>query len=149
MFSLTGYKNQVLPAGTHDYSLICTLPDNLPSTFSGAYGDIKYTANVIVHRALWLKLKTEKICEEKFTVFKTVDLNVYPSLRVSFDISNSSDNHIYNKSISFFLSDGSVTYRNKNKLATLFHANGKDCSIGLDANCWILTRPKYSNSGFN
>lgn len=109
MLSLTGHKNQLLPVGTHDYSLTCTLPKNLPSTFSGAYGDIKYTANVIVHKALWLKIKTEKICEEKFTVFKTVDLNVYPSLRVSVEICDGPNNGIDSK-IFAILSGGSVTY---------------------------------------
>ncbi|XP_055312594.1 arrestin domain-containing protein 17-like [Sitodiplosis mosellana] len=74
-------KNQVLPVGTHDFSFAYTLPSDLPSTFSSDHGDISYTANVVVHKPIWLKLKSEKICEEKFTVFKTLNLNDYPALR--------------------------------------------------------------------
>ncbi|XP_055295416.1 arrestin domain-containing protein 17-like isoform X2 [Sitodiplosis mosellana] len=70
-------KIQVLPLGTHDYSCTCNLPRNIPSSFSGAYGHIKYTANVV----LGISLRPDETFEEKFHVFKSVNLNDYPSLQ--------------------------------------------------------------------
>ncbi|XP_055313203.1 arrestin domain-containing protein 2-like isoform X2 [Sitodiplosis mosellana] len=70
-------ENQVLPVGTHDYSFACTLPNDLPSSFTSNLGYIKYSANVVLRIPFW----PDKKFEEKFTVFKTVNLNDYPSLR--------------------------------------------------------------------
>lgn len=77
--SLTGENRVVLPVGTHDFSFTCTLPDELPSTFAGTHGYIKYSAQVVLRIPFWPDKKFEK----KFTVFKIVNLNDYPSLRVN------------------------------------------------------------------
>lgn len=78
MILLTG-EVEIIPVGTHDYSFACTLPANLPSSFHGVFGDIKYFANVVLRIPFW----PDKRFEEKFTVFKSVNLNNYLSLRVS------------------------------------------------------------------
>ena len=77
--SLTGENRVVLPVGTHDFSFTCTLPDDLPSSFFSTLGYIKYSANVILRIPFW----PDKKFEEKFTVFRMINLNNYPSLRVN------------------------------------------------------------------
>lgn len=69
---------QVLPAGAHDYSFAFTLPHDLPSSFLGSHGHIKYTANVILRIPLW----PDKKFEQKFDVLRPLNLNDYPQLRV-------------------------------------------------------------------
>lgn len=78
LFSFTD-ELQSLPSGTHDYSFACTLPHDLPSSFSGSHGHIKYTANVVLRIPLW----PDKKFEEKFDVLRPLNLNDYPSLRVN------------------------------------------------------------------
>lgn len=78
--SLTG-ELHVMPVGTYDYSFTCTLPRNLPSSFSGSYGHIKYSAIVVLRvKNYW----SEKKFYENFDVLKPVNLNDTPSLRVIF-----------------------------------------------------------------
>lgn len=83
MFSLTG-EIKVLSIGTHDFNFTSTLPRVLPSSFSGTYGYIKYSANVILRIPLW----TDRKFEEPFTILRPVNLNDYPSLRVNYYILN-------------------------------------------------------------
>lgn len=78
MFSLTD-ELLSLPSGTHDYSFACTLPRDLPSSFIGSHGHIKYTANVVIRIPLW----PDKKFEEKFNVLRPLNLNDHPSLRVN------------------------------------------------------------------
>lgn len=68
----------VLPAGTHDFFFTCNLPPDLPSSISGYYGHIKYTACVMLHIPFW----PNKKFEQKFHVFKPVNLNDFPELQV-------------------------------------------------------------------
>lgn len=79
MFSFAD-ELQSLPSGTHDYSFSCTLPRDLPSSFLGSHGHIKYNAIVVLRIPLW---PDEKF-EEKFDVLRPFDLNDHPSLRVNF-----------------------------------------------------------------
>lgn len=62
----------------HVFNFALRLPSQLPSSFEGEFGHIKYSASVflIVPRGF------EEKCTESFTVIRTVDLNHYPSLQV-------------------------------------------------------------------
>lgn len=78
MISLTKGKLD-LPAGTHTYTFACALPPQLPTSFEGTYGQIRYTARVILERP-WKFDQTYKVA---FTVLKELDLNrESPLLRV-------------------------------------------------------------------
>lgn len=69
---------QVIPMGTYDYSFAFTLPPDLPSSFSGEFGHIKYAANVVICIPRW----PNKKFLSKFFVIKPLNLNHMPSLRV-------------------------------------------------------------------
>lgn len=87
-------KVEIVPSGTHDYSFMCTLPPDLPSSFIGSFGNIKYKANVVICISLW----PDKKFSEKFTVFKPVNLNDFPSLQVCLSLCR----HQINLFIRFF-----------------------------------------------
>lgn len=53
------------------------LPPQLPTSFEGQFGFIRYTASVIID---------DKVFAVPFTVIKLIDLNADPTLRVSFII---------------------------------------------------------------
>lgn len=68
---------QLLP-GTYDYSYQCTLPNDLPSSFLGCWGSIKYSSQVVINIPRW----PDKTFKQKFVLLKPLDLNDFPSLRV-------------------------------------------------------------------
>ncbi|XP_055679292.1 arrestin domain-containing protein 3-like isoform X2 [Lutzomyia longipalpis] len=70
-----------LSAGTHVYTVACALPPELPSSFEGNYGSIRYSVKVVVDRP-W---KFDHTFEEIFTVLKQYDLNFDSSLRLPFE----------------------------------------------------------------
>uniref|UniRef100_A0A336MDB3 CSON015362 protein n=1 Tax=Culicoides sonorensis TaxID=179676 RepID=A0A336MDB3_CULSO len=69
---------EILP-GVHTYNFACLLPVNLPSSFEGPYGHIRYTVKVTFVQP-WKFDQTYKI---GFTVLKQLDLNYdNPDLRL-------------------------------------------------------------------
>uniref|UniRef100_A0A336M902 CSON013890 protein n=1 Tax=Culicoides sonorensis TaxID=179676 RepID=A0A336M902_CULSO len=54
----------------------CTLPHNLPSSFAGPYGAVRYSIHVYVDTAG----KVDEIFESEFKVWTMLDLNVFPHL---------------------------------------------------------------------
>uniref|UniRef100_A0A182SU98 Arrestin C-terminal-like domain-containing protein n=1 Tax=Anopheles maculatus TaxID=74869 RepID=A0A182SU98_9DIPT len=68
-----------LPAGEHMYEFACELPTSLPTSFEGAYGHCRYTAQVVFDRP-WKFNLTHKV---GFTVVQPRDLNLQsPSIRM-------------------------------------------------------------------
>lgn len=78
-------ETQNIPAGTHDYSFTCTVPPNVPEEFSGTYGYIRYAANVALRIPFW----PDKKFQRAFHVYKRLDLNENPLLRVIFEYAKS------------------------------------------------------------
>ncbi|GAB0088085.1 hypothetical protein DMENIID0001_024650 [Sergentomyia squamirostris] len=70
-----------LPVGLHNFTVACSLPDQLPSSFEGDHGSIRYSVKVVVDRP-W---KFDHTFEEAFTVLKQYDLNFDSSLRLPFE----------------------------------------------------------------
>lgn len=69
---------EILP-GLHTYNFACLLPNNLPSSFEGPYGHIRYTVKVTFERP-WKFDQTYKV---GFTLLKQLDLNYdNPDLRL-------------------------------------------------------------------
>ncbi|XP_063707906.1 arrestin domain-containing protein 2-like [Culicoides brevitarsis] len=69
---------EILP-GLHTYNFACLLPSNMPSSFEGPYGHIRYTVKVTLERP-WKFDQTYKV---GFTVLKQLDLNYdNPDLRL-------------------------------------------------------------------
>ena len=66
-----------VPPGTHVYKFTCVLPDNLPTSFEGHYGHIRYTATVLVERPT----QRNTTYREAFTVLRHVNLNDEPALK--------------------------------------------------------------------
>lgn len=88
---------QLLP-GTYDYSFQCTLPSDLPSSFLGYCGHVKYTAQVVLNISRW----PDKTFKQKFILLKPTDLNGLPSLRV-IDMMYIKENNLYKTQHLFFV----------------------------------------------
>ncbi|EDV91347.1 arrestin domain-containing protein 17 [Drosophila grimshawi] len=79
-YYLLGGKNSPeteLPAGTHTYPFTCALPQNLPSSFEGEFGHVRYTIKVTLDRP-W---KFDQNMKMAFTVIAPVDLNLNPRVK--------------------------------------------------------------------
>ncbi|XP_050679387.1 arrestin domain-containing protein 1-like isoform X2 [Leptidea sinapis] len=61
-------------AGNHDYSFQFMLPHNIPSSFEGSYGHIRYSLQVVVDRAF----KLDQELTETIRVVVPIDLNIEP-----------------------------------------------------------------------
>ena len=69
-----------MEAGTHKYPFSFTLPPNVPSSFEGYYGHVRYTAKATMDRP-W---KFDHDTRSAFTVISLVDLNLeHPQFRVT------------------------------------------------------------------
>ncbi|XP_031619428.1 arrestin domain-containing protein 3-like isoform X2 [Contarinia nasturtii] len=65
-----------LDAGQYTYNFEFQLPHDLPSSFEGEHGDIRYNAKLVLIVPWWFNDTYKK----PFTVIKTLDLNAKPSL---------------------------------------------------------------------
>lgn len=71
--------NICVPPGEHVYNFTCALPVNLPTSFEGTFGHIRYRAEVTLNVPLW----PDKTFAEGFTVIRSLDLNGLSDVRVS------------------------------------------------------------------
>ncbi|XP_069691686.1 arrestin domain-containing protein 17-like [Periplaneta americana] len=76
---------EILPAGQHCYQFSMMLPNNLPSSFEGNYGYIRYTVKATLDRP-W---KFDHEVKAAFTVLSQVDLNLDPRNREPFKAEDS------------------------------------------------------------
>lgn len=70
--------NISLEAGMHENTFEFMLPSDVPSSYEGEFGHIKYTIRVVMDFPRWI----DKVFKEKFTLIKALNLNDFPSLRV-------------------------------------------------------------------
>ncbi|XP_026479948.1 arrestin domain-containing protein 17-like [Ctenocephalides felis] len=73
-----------LPAGKHSYNFATILPPNMPCSFEGKHGYVRYTAKVTLLRP-W---KFDQHCKQAFTVISHKDLNLEPSYRWPLQVEN-------------------------------------------------------------
>ncbi|KAK7861786.1 hypothetical protein R5R35_011958 [Gryllus longicercus] len=71
------HGDMVLPSGEHVYPFSYILPYNIPSSFEGSYGHVRYTVKVKVDRP-W---KFDYDCKVAFTVLTPLDLNLEPNMQ--------------------------------------------------------------------
>ena len=73
----------VLEEGTHTYYFECKLPPELPSSFEGQYGQIRYLAKAYMDRpSTILSKKSSVVTKKAFTVLSGLDLNFIPEAAV-------------------------------------------------------------------
>lgn len=75
-----------LQAKRYTNSISCTLPQNLPSSFQGQFGAIRYVLRVFIDMG-----RIEEINETEFKVYTPLDLNNFPHLRYPKTIEMSRD----------------------------------------------------------
>lgn len=74
-------SNIEIQPGIHSYNFSCPLPINLPTSFEGSMGSIRYNVTVLLDRP-W---KYDHTFKTDITILKELDLNKEsPVLRVSF-----------------------------------------------------------------
>lgn len=69
-----------LPPGQHFYPFSFQPPPNLPSSFEGGDGYVRYTIRGVIDRSSWIK--KDKDTKKPFTVIALLDLNTYPNSAV-------------------------------------------------------------------
>nr|CAD7460607.1 unnamed protein product [Timema tahoe] len=79
-----GYTETVLPAGDHSFLFTFSIPSNLPSSFEGSFGYIRYTIKATLDRP-WKFNQDTKVA---LTVLAYRDLNMYPQLRTPLILGN-------------------------------------------------------------
>lgn len=72
-----------IPAGNHEYPFSFQLPLNLPSSFEGEFGRVRYDIEAVVKRSWKFDYNTKVI----FTVNALVDLNLQPVYMEKRDVS--------------------------------------------------------------
>lgn len=70
--------NNPLPAGQHTFPFQLQLPQDLPPSFEGAYGYIRYWAKATIDKP-W---KFDQHTKRAFTVIPSLDLNQQPDIEV-------------------------------------------------------------------
>ncbi|KAK9754050.1 Arrestin (or S-antigen), N-terminal domain [Popillia japonica] len=81
-YCIGGQDTIILPPGTHIYPFSIVLPPNLPSSFEGMYGTIRYIAKFSLERP-W---KFNQETKTAFTVVSPYDLNKFPNLLTPFKV---------------------------------------------------------------
>lgn len=71
-----------LKPDVYKYGFKCHLPEDLPSSFEGTFGCIRYAAVVTINVPIW----PDKVYEEPFSVCKPVNLNEMFELRDSINV---------------------------------------------------------------
>ncbi|GLH03699.1 Uncharacterized protein GBIM_09565 [Gryllus bimaculatus] len=71
------HGDMMLPPGEHIYPFSYTLPQNIPSSFEGSRGHVRYTVKVKVDRP-W---RFDYDCKVAFTVLTPLDLNFEPNMQ--------------------------------------------------------------------
>lgn len=66
--------------GTYSYRFQCVIPPSVPTSVEGSIGHIRYSACLTID----IPMFQSKEFQQTFYVLKTIDLNNYPMLRVSF-----------------------------------------------------------------
>jgi hypothetical protein len=88
LYNITYYAvsvfQKVLPAGEHSFPFSMILPDQLPSSFEGQYGYVRYTVEATIDQ----HLKDDHEVNATFTVLLLLDLNLDPLNRVSIEYVN-------------------------------------------------------------
>jgi hypothetical protein len=78
-FCAVSGMTEMLPAGEHSFLFSMSLPNNLPSSFEGEYGYVRYTVKATLDRP-W---KFNHEVKATFTVLLHLDLNLDPLIKVS------------------------------------------------------------------
>lgn len=73
-----GGDNSILPAGSYSYPFQFKLPTNLPSSFEGVIGYVRYTMTAVIDKP-W---KFDHTTKAPFTVLSILDLNLEPNASV-------------------------------------------------------------------
>lgn len=76
-------KDPSLPTGEHRFPFDCKLPLELPSSFEGQFGQIRYLAKAMIERASW---RSNIVCKRAFTVVSGLDLNFIPESALKIEI---------------------------------------------------------------
>lgn len=78
LFGASGASPIEVQSGTHRYNFSCLLPSQLPSSFEGSDGHIRYSVEAVLD-VPWFFDKTYQV---QFTVVRVDDLNLHPELKI-------------------------------------------------------------------
>ena len=76
---ITGLQIFDLGAGRHQYPFTFVLPTQIPPSFEGTFGHVRYALRCVAQRP-WLK--RDYACQTSLNVGSIVDLNTLPEARV-------------------------------------------------------------------
>ncbi|XP_070494889.1 arrestin domain-containing protein 3-like [Chironomus tepperi] len=79
LFGQSGGSAFDVQPGSHKYNFACQLPEQLPATFDGVHGEIRY----YVEAVLDIPWRFDKEVKTPITIVRHDDLNLYPELRVA------------------------------------------------------------------
>ena len=71
-----GSKKDVFPEGDHSLPFVFQLPSDLPTSFEGKHGSIKYYVKATILRCT---LQSDDHSETHFTIINNVDINNIPN----------------------------------------------------------------------
>ena len=73
-------KKFVLPAGKYSYPFQFQLPPNLPSSYEGEFGYVRYYVKAVITKP-W---RLDYVTKTAFSVLSALDLNAVPEANVRF-----------------------------------------------------------------
>lgn len=79
LFGQSGGSSFDVQPGSHKYNFACQLPEQLPYTFDGVHGEIKY----FVEAVLDIPWSFDKEIKTPITIIRHDDMNMYPELRIA------------------------------------------------------------------